>query len=377
MFAAVGRFLENVAGAAGTLLALDDLQWAGVDALELLGTLLRQERDAPLRVVGTYRETEVRPLDPLARFVADAIGEGIVLRKQVRPLREADARALLAALLTEEEGSDEPLCERIVRRSGGVPLFLVSYARGLQSGALHGQSETGEEIPWDLRQNIRQRVLALPEPTQRLLGVAAIAGREASLGLLAAASGHGEEEVLAALEAADHARLLMATDAQTYRFVHDMVREVAEADLGPARRRTLHRKVAEALELSPTEGVLEQLAYHYEQAGGITKALVYLERVGERALERYAKAEAEQVYRHIATLADASGDHRVAANAREKLGEISRPSLAWSACCRKRPRLRQKIARRSISLWRSSTRPAASSAARRRLRRASAQRSSL
>ena len=36
MVAAVARFLANVAGPAGTLLVLDDLQWAGPDALDLL-----------------------------------------------------------------------------------------------------------------------------------------------------------------------------------------------------------------------------------------------------------------------------------------------------------------------------------------------------
>ena len=33
---AVERFLVNIAGPAGTLLVLDDLQWAGSDALDLL-----------------------------------------------------------------------------------------------------------------------------------------------------------------------------------------------------------------------------------------------------------------------------------------------------------------------------------------------------
>ena len=36
MFAAVGRLLSNTAGPAGTLLVLDDLQWAGADAHQKL-----------------------------------------------------------------------------------------------------------------------------------------------------------------------------------------------------------------------------------------------------------------------------------------------------------------------------------------------------
>src|SRR5260221_7918837 len=36
LFVAVGRFPRNVTGPSGTLLLLDDLQWAGKDALDLL-----------------------------------------------------------------------------------------------------------------------------------------------------------------------------------------------------------------------------------------------------------------------------------------------------------------------------------------------------
>lgn len=41
MFAATRRYLANVAGPSGILLVLDDLQWAGQDALDLLIALLR------------------------------------------------------------------------------------------------------------------------------------------------------------------------------------------------------------------------------------------------------------------------------------------------------------------------------------------------
>src|SRR5436309_4302282 len=63
IFGAVGRYLANVAGPAGTLLVLDDLQWAGPDALELLASLARSSAELSLRLVGAYRDTEVGPQD--------------------------------------------------------------------------------------------------------------------------------------------------------------------------------------------------------------------------------------------------------------------------------------------------------------------------
>ena len=55
IFAAVRRFLANVAGPSGTLLLLDDLQWAGADALDLLTVLARSRDQPPLRLVCAYR----------------------------------------------------------------------------------------------------------------------------------------------------------------------------------------------------------------------------------------------------------------------------------------------------------------------------------
>ena len=51
MFAAVDRFLANVAGPVGTLLLLDDLLWAGADALDLLAALARAAASVPLRLM--------------------------------------------------------------------------------------------------------------------------------------------------------------------------------------------------------------------------------------------------------------------------------------------------------------------------------------
>src|SRR5256885_988382 len=74
-------------------------------------------------------------------------------------------------------------------------------------------------------------------------------------------------EVLAALEAACRARLVEEVDAQTYRFVHDVIREVLEGDLSVGRQALLHGDIAAALEAAGGEPPVEALAYHYTQAG--------------------------------------------------------------------------------------------------------------
>jgi transcriptional regulator with XRE-family HTH domain/tetratricopeptide (TPR) repeat protein len=325
MFAAVGRFLANIAGPAGTLLVLDDLQWAGEDALDLLTTLARLEPERPLRAVVAYRETEVRAQDPLGLLLADLSRDELAARLRLGVLSDEEAAELLGRLLGETAEGDSALREQVVRRAGGVPFFLVSYARSLRAA----EGAAAEPLPWDAVQSIRQRLAAVSAPAQVLLGIAAIIGRVAPGGLLVEVAGRPEEEALGALEAASQARLLLHERAEgnTYQFSHDLIREVVEADLGPARRTALHRRVAEALERRPEHerlGRAADLAYHYAEAGEEERALPYAMLAGDQTEALFAHHEAERHYRGALTLAQAQHDLAREAEALEKLGRVLR-----------------------------------------------------
>jgi tetratricopeptide (TPR) repeat protein/DNA-binding XRE family transcriptional regulator len=300
MVAAVARFLGNVAGPAGTLLLLDDLQWAGPDALDLLTALVRAAADVPLRVIGAYRDTEVRPGDPLGIMLADLAHAGLVVHHTLSPLTPAEAGHLLAGLLADVAGV-EPVLPQVVQRAGGVPFFLVSYARGLQTGV-------GAAIPWDLAQGLRQRVAALPAGAQKALGVAAVIGRVVPRRLLAAVLARPEDEVLAALDVACAAQLVREEGAEAYHFLHDVIREVVEADLGAAQRAVLHRRVAEALEGEPGERPIEPLAYHYSQGESWARALEYLVQAGDKAAAAYANQDALDFYVQALAVCEKLGD---------------------------------------------------------------------
>ncbi len=90
LFRAVARLLANVAGPAGTVLVLDDLQWAAADALELLVTLVRAA-GRPLRVIGAYRTTEMTPDQPLAVTCAELAEAQLATLQTLGPLAEHEA----------------------------------------------------------------------------------------------------------------------------------------------------------------------------------------------------------------------------------------------------------------------------------------------
>jgi tetratricopeptide (TPR) repeat protein/transcriptional regulator with XRE-family HTH domain len=319
MFAAVGRFLSNAGGPAGALLVLDDLQWAGPDALDLLDTLVRTASETRVRVLGAYRNTEMRLRSALSILQSDLAREGLATRIELGPLSPPEGRAMLANLLEGQEQVNHTEEELILQRTGGVPFFLVSCARSLQAGVSGVSGEA--DMPWDVRENIRQRVAALPQTAQELLSVAAVVGRELRDPLLGAIVVWPEAKLLAALETLCSARLL-AEDGENYRFAHDLIREVVDADLSSARRRTLHKRVAEAYECQSTEPPMEVLAHHYERGGAREKAAEYLQRAGNMAAAVFAYAEAESYYRAAIKLAGRLGDHTREAIVCERLGDI-------------------------------------------------------
>ncbi len=349
MTAAAVRFLANVAGPSGTLLVLDDLQWAGPEALELLATLVRTA-EAPLRVVGAYRDSEVGASDPLSALLADLAHAGQVARRLVAPLLHDEATELLAALLPD--GTQPTPRDEILRRAAGVPFFLMSWAQAVVQGE---QTANEAALPWTVAQSVRQRVAALHATVREVLGVAAVMGREVPRPLLVAVAAHPERVVVEALGAACSARLLEEAGAHTYRFVHDVIREVIEADLGVGRRALLHRDIAAALEAAPGDPPVDALAHHYAGAAEHGKAAYWLERAGDQAAASFANAAALERY-------TAAREHFRAARAEaealtrleEKLGDLRVLMGAYAQAQEDfaRARAASRDAARRAELWR-------------------------
>jgi tetratricopeptide (TPR) repeat protein/transcriptional regulator with XRE-family HTH domain len=319
MFRAVARFLANVAGPTGTLLVLDDLQWASADSLDLLASLARPPTPGRLRIAAACRNSDFPWQARLWETLADLEREGFLETIDLAPLARGEAQRLLADLV---QGPLEPLyAQSIVQRTGGVPFFLVSCAQLMSQARTTGLGGAG--IPWTVAQSVRQRVAVLPGDGRRVLGAAAVIGRRVALPLLAALGqrlNQTLQDVRETIDAACLDHLLVEDGPESVLFAHDLIREALESDLGPGIRAALHCWVAEELEQAPGESALEVLAYHYSMGGEREKAADYLERSGARALAMRAYAEAARTFGELAAQLEALGRQREAALARERQG---------------------------------------------------------
>jgi transcriptional regulator with XRE-family HTH domain/tetratricopeptide (TPR) repeat protein len=340
IFAAARRYLTNIAGPAGTVLMLDDLQWAGLDALDLLAFLVHTHAiesptdvspHAALRVLGAYRTSEVQSGHPLENLILDLAHDDRVSLHELARLSEEETRSLATTLVGSAPNAEQWITDAVAR-ADGVPFYLVNFAQAFHPGgdaaprADASGVPTGEfTTPWLVTATIRRRLSALPPEAQETLALAAVVGRVAPLELLRLALRSLGDDLAASLEAACRARLLeeVSSTVAAYRFTHDLIRETVFASLSKARQALLHRAFADTLEQLPLPEQarhLAALADHLMRAGEPGRALPYVLLAGDQAEAVYGHSDAERHFRMAARLAADLGDRAREAEALEKLG---------------------------------------------------------
>jgi DNA-binding SARP family transcriptional activator len=325
------------------LLMMDDLQWCDRETLEWLHFLLRFDRGARLLVVGAYRPEEVGDGHPLLSLLQELRLAGQATEIDLPSLDEVATRTLAAHVAGAEIGPE--VGELLYRQTEGNPLFIVETVRaGLPvpdqvanaatTGRVPDDSSPGEVgLPPKVRAVLAARLAQLSPPTRELAGLAATIGREFSLALLARASGCDQDTLVRELDELWQRRIVREHGADDYDFSHDKLREVAYQDMSVARRRMLHRQVAQGLETldaAQPDPVSHQVAAHYERAGLPGEAVPYYLRAAKVARRVYANEEAiALLQRGLALLQDGgpgtSGGgriHEIAAQLWEELADV-------------------------------------------------------
>ena len=152
-----------------------------------------------------------------------------------------------------------------------------------------------------MRAVLGARLGQLTEAARRLSEVGAVIGRPFSVGLLAAVTGIAEREVVDRVDELWRRRIIRDQEL-TYDFSHDKLRAVALEMASPARRRQLHRAVAEAIALELDVAASSQLAAHYDHAGMVEPAIDAYRVAGARAVAVSGFDEAVAMFRRALSL---------------------------------------------------------------------------
>jgi class 3 adenylate cyclase/tetratricopeptide (TPR) repeat protein len=237
-------FRKLLEAQAPVVVVFDDIQWGEETFLELVESTALLSSGAPLLLICMARP-ELLDRSP---------GWPAVLR--LEPLPEVVAGALVGDSVSDE------VRERIIRASGGNPLFLTEMA------ALGEDAE----VPATLRALLAARLDQLDEPERRVLERGAVEGELFHGGTVQALTPE-ETEVTPRLAALVRRDLVRPDQPQlpredAYRFRHLLIRDAAYEALPKTTRAQLHQRFAKWLERHGEELVEldEILGYHLEQA---------------------------------------------------------------------------------------------------------------
>ena len=312
--------LEGLAGETTVVVVLEDLHWSDPSTVDLLARLAQRREPARLLVLASYRPADVAVHEhPLGNALRMLRG----LRRCVDlPLHELSGEAVLAYLDARFPGAALPegLAAALHHHTDGHPLFLravvdhlvargwiLDTAPGWSFAALPSDAAFG--VPDDARDMIGLQIDSLAPADRRVLEAAGVAGRDASVPLLAAVLDRDEDAVEQSCEtlARGERFLRPAGDAVAprYDFVHELYRQAIYRETPAARRQRLHRATAAALEARLGNRAAEQaavLAHHCEHGGDARRAITYLCAAAGTARRRGAPREAGGHLEHALAL---------------------------------------------------------------------------
>lgn len=281
IFEAIHQILLYLSRLDRVFLCLDDAQWCDQTTLSSLSYLQTRgffERHGFL-VLSCRQGDTTGALDEFLKSRIRHSNTRVIL---LPGLDKEDLRIISRAVLGAVPS--EGFIEKLYLETGGNPLFILETLHILQQKAL-GKSDIDKlsvfPIPPAIEELVLARFHALSEDCRQLLVTAAVIGSEINTNLIANASQLGLEKTVNALEELERAHLVVPTGSMAagadYRFIHELVREFLEKGLTPARRKLIHKNVAESLErqFGGNDRYASTLADHFLEAGEEVKAFYY------------------------------------------------------------------------------------------------------
>jgi len=310
LHSAVADLLAGVGQRAPLVVVIEDGHWADTPTLLLLRHLARGASEARALVVTTFRDTDAEVPEALSAALVDLRRSEGVVRLRLGGLSAEEISEFVERAAGGDPGPELPEVARVLSELTGGNAFLVTElwrtlleteTLSVDSGSARltrGLADLGS--PEGVLEVVSQRLARLSTATTALLELAAVAGSEFDLAVVAGV-GLPDAELHAALEQAVAHGMIEEVPSRrlAYQFTHELVRRALYDRMPRLRRAELHLLVAEALEDahdgSESRGLAE-LAHHFAAAApidGPRRAIEYSLLAGRAALTTLAFDEAD------------------------------------------------------------------------------------
>ena len=259
------------------LIVVDDAHLMDEASAGLLGHLARAVSERRWLIVIAHRD-EDDGFEPPADVAA--------LELALAPLDAASTHELVVQL-SEDAPLAAHVASAIATRADGSPLFVTELVGAMRAGADH------HDLPASVEGLMALQIDELDAADRAVLRQASVLGtRFTRMRLMAALEldAGDTDDILARL-----AGFLLVDGDGLLSFRHGLLRDAAYHGLSFGRRRTLHRRVGEALELdddADAAAIAGDLTFHFFEAGVWEKSLRYGLVAGSAARSVYANVDA-------------------------------------------------------------------------------------
>jgi len=302
------ELIVKAAASRPIVFVIEDLHWADLSSIELLGSLFRLAENNRILFINVFRPNYEETSERLSRTIRTRypqLASDIILE----PLDDSQCETLIDNLLHTKD-LPEHIMGLIAKRAEGNPFFIEEVARSfIDDGVVekkNGLFYVTEKIdsviiPETVHDVIMARVDKLDEQTKNLLKIASVIGRYFFHSILTevAKSVHEIDDKLEYLKEVQLIRERRRRAEIEYLFKHALARESVYSSILLKKRKELHLSVARSIEaifggrLNEFYGML---ALHYSMGEDLEKAEEYLVKAGEEALKAAASSEAIHFY---------------------------------------------------------------------------------
>ncbi|MDQ3242726.1 MAG: AAA family ATPase, partial [Gemmatimonadota bacterium] len=319
-------FLEEVASARPLVLFIEDIHWADVSTVDVLGYVLTRLQRCRLLTIATYRPEELHVAQhPFLSLKLDLQTRGIAHEIQLGFLSQQEVKRFIDQRFP---GNRFPSAfpALVHSRTEGSPLFVEDLLRYLRTrGALQEKDggwllpgtlpDLQRDIPESMRSMVERKIGQLDAADRTLLAAAAVQGNSFDSEVIARAVNVDGAELEDRLDALDkiHGFVRRRDEREfpngvvsaRYRFVHVLYQNALYASLSVSKRVSLSRAVAEVLlelNLGAPGSAAAELAFLFETAREFERAGRLFSQAAESAVKVFAFEEAAVLARRALAL---------------------------------------------------------------------------